>query len=144
MSIDSIFSPSEMVIHKGSDGLYSGGFLIDSIFSKMDTPIFHEFVNDNTNLAIPAGLLYFTNTLGLNHDCSNKGVVNDKKYNFLFNELLDKDSKNNKHGKNSTDSKTDKNRKKGKKSESLTSLIRLSGTKSKQKKRKGNKSRRRK
>jgi len=135
MSIDNIFSPSEMVIHKGSDGLYSGGFLIDSIFSKMDTPIFHEFVNDNTNLAIPAGLLYFTNTLGLNHDCSNKGVVNDKKYNFLFNELLDKDSKN------------DKNRKKGKKSESLTSLRRLSGTKSKQskqKKKKGNKSRRRK
>tara|TARA_B100001057_G_scaffold453470_1_gene498303 strand:+ start:373 stop:780 length:408 start_codon:yes stop_codon:yes gene_type:complete len=135
MSIDNIFSPSEMVIHKASDGLYSGGFLIDSIFSKMDTPIFHEFVNDNTNLAIPAGLLYFTNTLGLNHDCSNKGVVNDKKYNFLFNELLDKDSKN------------DKNRKKGKKSESLTSLRRLSGTKSKQskqKKKKGNKSRRRK
>lgn len=134
MGIDSIFSPSEMVIHKASDGLYSGGFLIDSIFSKMDTPIFHEFVNDNTNLAIPAGLLYFTNTLGLNHDCSNKGVVNDQKYNFLFNELLDKDSKN------------DKNRKKGKgkKSESLTSLIRLSGTKSKQKKKKGNKSRRRK
>ncbi len=135
MSIDNIFSPSEMVIHKASDGLYSGGFLIDSIFSKMDTPIFHEFVNDNTNLAIPAGLLYFTNTLGLNHDCSNKGVVNDKKYNFLFNELLDKDSKN------------DKNRKKGKKSESLTSLRRLSGTKSKQskqKKRKGIKSRRRK
>lgn len=137
MSIDNIFSPSEMVIHKASDGLYSGGFLIDSIFSKMDTPIFHEFVNDNTNLAIPAGLLYFTNTLGLNHDCSNKGVVDDKKYNFLFNELLDKDSKN------------DKNRKKGqgKKSESLTSLRRLSGTKSKQskqKKRKGNKSRRRK
>lgn len=134
MGIDSIFSPSEMVIHKASDGLYSGGFLIDSIFSKMDTPIFHEFVNDNTNLAIPAGLLYFTNTLGLNHDCSNKGVVNDKKYNFLFNELLDKDSKNNKNRKKG----------KGKKSESLTSLIRLSGTKSKQKKKKGNKSRRRK
>ena len=63
MTTDSIFTPSEMVIHKSSDGLYSGGFLIDSIFSKMDTPIFHEFVNDNTNLAIPAGLLYFTNTL---------------------------------------------------------------------------------
>ena len=137
MNIDSIFSPSEMVIHKASDGLYSGGFLIDSIFSKMNTPIFHEFVNNNTNLAIPAGLLYFTNTLGLNHDCSNKGVVNDKKYNFLFNELLDKDSKNGKKGK-------------GKKSESLTSLTRSSGSKSKQskqskqKKRKGNKSRRRK
>ena len=134
MDIDNIFSPSEMVIHKASDGLYSGGFLIDSIFSKMDTPIFHKFVTNNTNLAIPAGLLYFTNTLGLNHDCSNKGVVDDKKYDFIFNELLDKDSKN---GKNS----------KGKKSESFTSLKRSSGSKSKQskqKKRKGNKSRRRK
>ena len=134
MDIDSIFSPSEMVIHKASDGLYSGGFLIDSIFSKMDTPIFHEFVNDNTNLAIPAGLLYFTNTLGLNHDCSNKGVVDDKKYNFLFNELLDKDSKNDKNGKKG----------KGKKSQSVTSLNRPSGSISKQKKKKGNKSRRRK
>ena len=136
MDTYSIFSPSEMVIHKASDGLYSGGFLIDSIFSKMDTPIFHEFVNDNTNLAIPAGLLYFTNTLGLNHNCSNKGVVDDKKYNFLFNELLDKDGKN-KDGKNGK-------RNKRKKTNHLLSIRRSGRTKSKQKNNKGNKSRRRK